>query len=435
MKIINIVPGFGGTFYCGNCLRDSAFTKTLRASGHEAVTLPLYMPLLKRYETGTEDAPIFYGAVNIYLEQKIPFLRKMPVWMHDLFNSPAVLNYASKKSGSTRAKGMEEMTISMLKGEEGNQREELEALITYLKEHEKPDIIHLSNALLMGLAGRIKEALQIPVICSLQDEDVWIDGMSESYQPVLWDLMAEKANDVDAFVAVSQFFADRMQKMMRIPNEKLHMVYIGVNADIYAYSEPDKEKPVVAYLSRTNEENGFEIMVDAFIKLKKIPGHERTTMKVSGGHTGDDKAFIKKQLKKLSEAGMLEAVEFIEDFTTETLGDFFKGVSLLSVPVLKGEAFGLYQLEALASGTALVQPKLGAFPEIVELSGGGAIYEPNNADALADKWNEVLSDHGTLMAMSRNGREAVERDFSIHQSTEKMFEIYQNLLNQHSQNQ
>ncbi len=433
MKIINIVPGFGGTFYCGNCLRDTAFTKTLRNSGHDAITLPLYMPLLKRYQTGTEGAPIFYGAVNIYLEQKLPFLRRMPKWLHDFFNSPAVLDYASKKSGSTRAKGLEEMTISMLKGEHGHQREELEQLINYLKEHEKPDVVHLSNALLMGLAARIREVLKIPVVCSLQDEDVWIDNMSESYQPKLWNLMAEKAKDIDAFVAVSKYFGDQMQQRMQIPKEKLHMVHIGIEPDVYHFSEPDVNKPVIGFLSRSNKENGFEVLVDAFIMLKQKLGFENIGLKVSGGHTGDDRKFIKKQMRKLEKSNFLQDVFFEEDFRTEKLSEFFNGVSVLSVPVLKGEAFGLYQLEALASGVVLVQPELGAFPEIIELSGGGATYSPNTAEALSAKLEEVLSDHEKLLEMSHKGYENVKEKLSIHQSAKKMFDLYETIVNNEKQ--
>ena len=123
MKIVNIVPGFGGSFYCGNCLRDSSYVKSLRDAGHDAVTLPIYLPLTLNGEH-QQDTPVFYGAINIYLKQQFPFLRNMPKWMEKFFNSPSFLKYAAKKAGSTRAEGLEEMTISMLQGHEGYQKEE-----------------------------------------------------------------------------------------------------------------------------------------------------------------------------------------------------------------------------------------------------------------------------------------------------------------------
>ncbi|MBT3932728.1 MAG: glycosyl transferase, partial [Bacteroidetes bacterium] len=131
MKIINIVPGFGGTFYCGNCLRDSGFIKTLNSLGHDAMTLPIYLPLSVDNRQAETDVPVFYGAVNLYLKQQFPFLRRMPKGMKNFFNSSWILRYAAKKAGSTRAKGLEEMTVSMLKGHEGYQKEELNQLVDF----------------------------------------------------------------------------------------------------------------------------------------------------------------------------------------------------------------------------------------------------------------------------------------------------------------
>ncbi|MFC2103893.1 glycosyltransferase family 4 protein [Bacteroidota bacterium] len=428
MKIINIVPGFGGTFYCGNCLRDSAFTRSLKKTGHNALTLPLYMPLSSSNNFSEDGLPVFYGAVNVYLEQKFKFLRHMPKWLHNLFNSPAILRYASKKSETTRASGLEEMTISMLKGAEGYQKDELNLLIDFLKNHEKPDVVHLSNALLLGLAGKIKEELNIPVVCSLQDEDVWIDAMTDDYRRKLWELMCEKGNDIDAFVAVSQYFADKMQDNMYIPDKKLHVIPIGVDPNVYNYSEPVQNPPAIGYLSRMNKENGFEFLIDAFIELKKIDEFKNVLLKASGGKTSDDDKFVSKQLKKLKLNGIENDVEFVDDFRTENLSAFFNKLTVLSVPVLKGEAFGLYQLESLAAGVPIVQPDLAAFPEIVKETQGGVVFDPSSPSNLAFKLAEVLRDKEKLNQFSKNGRKAVEKKYNTAQTTKSMLSIYQNVI-------
>jgi len=427
MKIVNIVPGFGGTFYCGNCLRDSAYSKSLKASGHEAITLPLYLPLTSKDYNPENDIPVFYGAVNVYLEQKFSFFRKMPHWLHSFFNSPSILRYAAKKSSSTRATGLEDMTISMLQGSEGYQKEELDELIYFLKHHEKPDVVHLSNALLLGLAKKIKEELQIPVICSLQDEDVWVDVMNEPHRSQVWKLMGEKALDTDALIAVSNYFADQMKQKMSIPDEKLQVVYIGVDTSKYSVKTPNLDIPTIGYLSRSNKENGFEILIDAFIKLKENPKFRNTRLKVTGGRTSDDDKFISQQVDKLKRKGYQNDIEFMEDFRTESLGNFFEGLTLLSVPVLEGEAFGLYQIESLGSGIPLVQPALGAFPEIIEATGGGVTYHPNTADALAKKLEEVLSNPEQIKQMSSNGLKAVNEKFNTSVLVQKMIEVYKSV--------
>jgi glycosyltransferase involved in cell wall biosynthesis len=429
MKITYIVPGFGGTFYCGNCLRDSAFSKALKAQGHDSITLPLYLPHSIEEFAHQTEVPVFYGAVNIYLKQNFKLFRKMPKWLYKFFNSPFILKYAAKKSGSTRAEGLEEMTISMLKGADGFQTEELNQLIYYLKHHEKPDVVHLSNALLMGLAAKIKEELNVPVFCSLQDEDVWINAMQEQYKPKLWQLMSEKAKDVDAFIAVSDFFKNIMQKNMQIEEEKLHVIHLGVNPEVYTVQSPAHNPQAIGYLSRMNEENGFEILIDAFLILKAKPEFSSLKLILTGGKTSDDNKFIEKQIKKLEKNNVLQYVEFIEDFRTSVLAEFFKKITILSVPVLNGEAFGLYQLESLASGIPIVQPDLAAFPEIVEISKAGAIYNPNTSIALAEKLAEVLSDQTKLNQMSLNGRKAVEEKFNLKVSTKQLVDIYENVIN------
>lgn len=428
MKIVNIVPGFGGTFYCGNCLRDSGFVKSLKAAGHEAVTLPVYLPLSVKECLTDKEIPVFYGAVNIYLKQNFKLFRNMPAWLERFFNSAPLLKFAAKKAGSTRASGLEEMTISMLLGRDGNQKVELQELINFLKHHEKPDVVHLSNALLLGMAGQIREELGIPVVSSLQDEDVWIDAMHEDYHVKLWKLMGEKAGDVDAFVAVSSYFGAVMKEKMNLPDPKLHVVHIGVEPDKYKLNFPASAPRVIGFLSRMNHENGFEIVVDAFIKLKLEKGFDDVRLKLSGGMTGDDRAFVKKQIKKLKKSNFLKDVGFVDNFEGDALDAFFADLSVLTVPVIKGEAFGLYQLEAMASGIPVVQPAVGAFPEVIEISGGGVVYYPNTPEALAEKLAEVLSQPDKLYQMSVAGRKAIVEKFNNEVLTGNMVKIYEKVI-------
>lgn len=430
MKIVNIVPGFGGTFYCGNCLRDSGYTKSLRDLGHDAMMLPIYLPLNFNHDVESSDTPIFYGAVNIYLKQNFKFFKKIPGWLERFFNSQPILKYAAKKAGSTRTEGLEEMTISMLNGSDGKQKVELQELIDFLKEHEKPDVLHLSNALLMGLAKEVGEQLKIPVVCSLQDEDVWVDAMNEHYREKVWKLMSEKAKDVDAFIAVSDYYASEMKQKMLIPDEKMHIVRIGIDTDLYKYSPPVFDPPAIGYLSRMNDENGFEVLIDAYILLKQNPTFKDVKLKLTGGYTADDKKFMNKQIKKLKKAGIFRDVEFVEKFCKDTLSEYFKKTTILSVPVLRGEAFGTYQLESLACGTPLVQPALGAFPEIAQTTGGGVLFEPNSPEKLAEKWIEVLSNPEKIIEMSEKGRDSVLEKYTNGVLTKQVLEVYERVANE-----
>ena len=427
MKILQIIPGSGGSFYCGNCLRDSKYVEAIRKLGHEVVKLPMYLPLFAD-EQDLNRSPVFYGAISIYLKQQYPIFRKAPEWFDNFLNSPLMLNLAANFSGSTRPKGLEEMTISMLLGEEGQQKEELERMVDWIANHYNPDVIHLSNALLLGLAHRIKQRINVPVVCSLQDEDVWVDGLEESFKKRTWQLMAEKAENVDQFIAVSDFYAKEMKGKMDLPDNKLDRLHIGVDPEDYPWLPVSEKGRNIGFVSRMCYENGLDILADAFIELKKQKGFEDVKLILTGGSTGDDTKFISRVLNNLKVHGLSDQVEIHNDFKCEGLKQFYKKVSVLSVPVRRGEAFGMYLLESMASGVPVVQPALGAFPEIIQKSGGGVVYEANVPKQLAGVLAALLSDSDQLQKLSLNGREGVGKYFNIYRQAEELINRYQNLL-------
>ena len=427
MKIAHIIPGSGGSFYCGNCLRDSKYVKALKDLGHQVIKVPMYLPLFDDAHD-LEEVPVFYGAVNLYLKQRFPLFRHMPAFVEHALDSRSVLHLAAQKAGSTRAKGLEEMTLSMLLGEEGQQKAELDRMVDWLVNEAKPDIIHLSNALLLGLVRTIKERLKVPVVCSLQDEDVWVDVMSDQHRQEVWDLMSERGKEVDAFIPVSDYYAGYIRTKMKIRNEQLHTVHIGVDPYDYSPGRIAAKKPVIGYISRMCEENGLAVLVDAYILLMKNPQFSEVTLQITGGKTDDDTLFIKEQKHKISAAALSDKVFWIEEFEGEERINFYDTVRVISVPVLNGEAFGLYQLEAMASGIPMVQPALGAFPEVITLSGGGLIYTPNDAAHLSAALASLILDEEQLVALSTAGVEGVKGHFDIHQQAKKMVEVYEQVL-------
>ncbi len=426
MQVIHIVPGTGGSFYCGNCLRDSTYVQALRKEGIDALKIPMYLPIFSD-EHDLSDIPVFYGAISLYLKYKYPILRKAPAWFDKILNSGLAFKFAAKMSGSTRAHGLEDMTISMLLGEQGGQKEELDKMVDWIAEHCKADVIHLSNALLIGLAKKFQEKLDVLVVCSLQDEDVWVNAMDDHFRKKTWDLMSKRAEDVDAFFAVSEFYAGVMKEQMSIPDSKLYTSYISVDPEEYTYINSSEKEFTIGYISRMCEENGLEVLVEAFILFKKIPGAEDVKLIITGGSTGDDHVFLKRIRKKMSEAGIMEDVIFHKDFENEGRHEFFSKVSLISVPVLEGEAFGMYLLEAMATGVPVVQPALGAFPEIINLSEGGVIYEPNKPEELAKALEDLHKNAEKLSSLSKKARDGIIQHFSIHDQASRMMKFYEQI--------
>src|SRR5437762_395886 len=175
--------------YCGNCFRDNALIGALRTLGHSAVMVPLYLPLTLDEADNSAGTPLFFNGLNVYLEQKSAFFRNAPRWLHDALASPGLLKWAAGKAAKTRAADLGQITLSMLRGEEGNQARELDELIAWLRKQPKADVFCLSNALLLGLVRELKKELGVPIVCMLQGEDTFLDALPEVERTQCWKTM------------------------------------------------------------------------------------------------------------------------------------------------------------------------------------------------------------------------------------------------------
>ncbi|MGB2866601.1 MAG: glycosyltransferase family 4 protein, partial [Sedimentisphaerales bacterium] len=363
MRIIQITPSAGDSFYCENCLRDAALAKAIIKLGHEGLTIPLYLPLPSEQSGSTGIAPIFFGGLNVYLQQKSGFFRRTPRWLDRLFDSPRLLRWIGRMAGMTSARDLGETTISMLRGEKGQQIKELDRLVEWLDTQEnRPDIICLSNILLAGFARAIKQRLGVPVVCLLQDEDGFLDGLVSPYSQQAWRIISERAGDIDAFIGVSKYYTETMQQRLRLGPDRTHVVYTGISLDEYESHSARPEVPTIGYLSRMCPDKGLDTLVDAFLKLKKNEKLRDVKLRIAGGKRSDDEAFLKKNRQKLGSHGVIDDVEFLPDFDREARIAFLRSLSVLSVPEKQPVAYGLYVLEALAAGVPVVEPASGVFP-------------------------------------------------------------------------
>ncbi|MDF7799983.1 glycosyltransferase family 4 protein [Pontiellaceae bacterium B1224] len=423
MKIVHIVPGSGGTFYCQNCMRDSALVQALRKQDIDVVMVPMYLPMFTDGDPVGDDTPVFFGGINVWLQQQVPLFRRTPRWLDRMLDSKWMLKRAARMEGTTSAADLGPMTLSMINGTEGNQRKEVERLIEWLAEHEKPDAVHISNALLIGLAAEIKAKLDVPVICSLQDEDWWLDEIKAPYDQRCWDAIQLRIKDVDRFVAVSAWFAEKMSERLGIARDRIDVVHVGIDLAGYEQAPLAFDPPVLGYLSRMNEALGLDKLVDAFIELKKFQGLENLQLRATGGAVGADLKCVSNLRKKLANAGYADDAEFIEDFSREQRLAFLQSLSVMCVPVEQGEAFGTYIIESMAAGVPVVQPNVGAFPELIAATGGGVVY-----DDLVQTLKQLLTNPERSRELGQQGRASVLEYFSIEAMAQKMILIYSETL-------
>ena len=289
MKILFILPGAGDSFYCGNCFRDNLQAMALRKAGHEVVIMPLYLPLKQTSMLGA--APLFFPATTYYVEQKMFGRRKMPLWMKRLLGTDALLSMASSMSGTTSAEGMEGMTLSMIEGEGTAFDENVKELIDWVKQTEKPDVVQLSSSLLLGIAKELKSEMDIPIVCSLQDEEVWIDSLKPEYVQKAWKSVAANAKFVDRFITTSYYYQQVVKS--KLPQlGHVDVFYPGIDVAKYRLDVYPTD-PTIGFFYRMNELDGLDILANAFVLLKQRGTVPHLKLRIGGGYMSPDKKLVK----------------------------------------------------------------------------------------------------------------------------------------------
>jgi glycosyltransferase involved in cell wall biosynthesis len=419
--------------YCGGCLRDNALVAGLRKLGHELLMVPLYLPLTLDEEDQSSGTPIFFGGINVYLGQKAALFRAAPGWLRDLFASRPLLQWAAGKAAKTRPADLGELTLSMLRGEAGNQSREIEELITWLKTQPQPDLLCLSNALLIGMARRLKADLSAPVACALQGEDWFLDSLPEPHRAACWRTLAERAAEVDLFVAPSRYYGNLMRERLGLPADRVRVVHNGINLDGYKAAvqgleseaqSPKSDVPTLGFFARMCPEKGLDTLVEAYLLLRQRGRVGNLKLRVGGSCGPADDVFVNSLRGRLQANGLLPDVEFHPNTDRAAKQAFLRSLSVFSVPARYGEAFGLYVIEAMAAGVPVVQPRVAAFPELLEATGGGVLCAADHPRALAEAIEELLLDHARAQALGEAGRRAVFESFGAEAMARAMAQVY-----------
>lgn len=412
MRLVQITPGTGN-FQCSACQRDHALVRALQARGHEVTLVPLYLPFVTDEPSPAAGQPIFYGGINVYLQQKLALFRRTPRWLDRLLDARPLLRLSARAAGMTRPADVGVITLSMLRGEEGRQDKELSRLIDWLRTQPKPDVILLGNALLIGLARRLRAELGVPVVCSLQGEDYFLDDLPAPFSTQSWKEMGRRAADVDLFIAVSSYFGDRMRGRLHLAAGRVVVIPNGIRPDGFSPPAHPPQPPAIGFLAFRSQAPSLEPLVDAFLELKhrgRVPG---LRLRAAGAEVPGSEALLRSLRARLEAAGCLGDADFLPDLSRTAKQEFLRTVTVFSVPATSGEAFGLYLIEAMAAGLPLVQPRHGPFPELMERTGAGLLFEPGRTGALADALESLLLDPARARSLGERGRAAALAHFDV----------------------
>jgi glycosyltransferase involved in cell wall biosynthesis len=427
LKILYLTGG-AGRMYCGSCLRDNALATELIARRHDVLLLPVYTPT-HTDEPNVSQNRVALGGISAYLEQYVPFFRKSPAWLDGLWDSPAILSLASRGSISTNPKMLGEMTVSVLKGEDGFQHKEINKLIDWLKSQPLPDVISLPYSLLLGMAGPLKRALNRPICCTLQGEDLFLDGLHEPYKTQACDLIRSHIEHVDAFLSVSDYYADFMPGYLGIPRDKIRVVPLGINLQGFEAKESDATRPfTVGFLARIAPEKGLHVLAEAYRLFRQSEDVTDARFEVAGYMAADCKPYLNNIKQHFSDSGLASEFNYRGVVDRSQKIAFLRSLDVMSVPATYDEPKGVSLLEAMACGVPLVQPRRGAFTEIIEKTSGGLLVKPDDPSSLAEGILKIYRNRSLAEELGRNGFREVREHYSAAHMADCALEAYESVL-------
>ena len=429
MKVAYITAGAAG-MYCGTCIHDNMVATVLKKQGHNVALIPTYTPT-RTDEANVSMNRVFFGGINVYLQQKLSIFRHTPWAFDKLLDNPTLLNGLARFSSSTDARDLGELAVSMLRAEHGYQKKELTKLVKWLAEENKPDIVYLTNSMLVGFTTQIKEALEVPVICALQGEDIFLQDLIEPYKTEVLALLRERATEADGFVAPGNYYAQFMaDTYLGVSVDKIDIVPLGLNVDGHGLpvEKPDPPPFIIGYLARICPEKGLHILVDAFCMVAEAFGADNVQLHVAGYLGKKDEPYLEELVNQIQNSGLLDSFIHHGEVTRTQKIDFLNRLHVFSVPTVYRESKGLSIIESLANGVPVVQPQHGTFPEMIDATGGGILVEPESAEALAMGIMELLNDAEQREYLGETGKINVHQKFNDAAVAEQLLKVFEKYI-------
>ena len=432
MKIAYIASGAAG-MYCGMCLHDNTLAAALLQAGEDVLLVPTYTPL-RTDEQDVSLQRVFFGGINVYLQQKLALFRHTPWFLDALLDSPAILNWASSRAVSIDPAQLGDLTVAMLQGPEGNLRKELTKLVGWLARDVKPDIVHLSNAMLLAFAREIRQATGVPIVCSLSGEDVFLERVVEPFYSRARNLMKRWAGEVSAFVALNRYFADFMIDYVALEPQRVHVIRHGLNLEGHATRRPREpgQPVIIGFFARICHDKGLHHLAEAFALLARDEQLPPLRLEIAGYLASGDKPYLHQIEQSLKAAGLGNRYAYRGELDRPQKIDFLQSLDVMSVPTVYRESKGISVLEAMANGVPVVLPAHGAFPELINETGGGLLHEPENTQSLVAALRRLITDHDFNQACSARASQAIRQEYTAAKMARQTIELYKQVLAEHN---
>lgn len=431
MRIALITAGAGG-MYCGQCLQGNTLAAALRKVGEEVFLVPAYTPLRTDEEDISLDHVIL-GGVNVYLHQQLPLCRWLPSPLVRALDSPRLLRWVSKRAAATNPARLGPLAVSMLRGDQSSQRRLVETAVRWLGRAVRPDVVYLSTVLLAGMAGAIGRQLRVPVVGGLAGEDFFIQQLGEPYCDLARQELCRRAGELDALVAPSRFYAQRMADFLNLPLERIRVVPPGLNLDGHAPLAEAAQRPRqaaskrIGFLGRIAPEKGLHLLAEALDMLRDRFGQQVEL--VAAGYLGPaERLYLAGIERWLAERRLSGQWRYLGPMDRSEKIAFLQSLDVLCVPSVHPEVRGLPALEAWANGVPVVAANLGALAEMLAETGGGLLFRAHDVADLAQSVTRLLEDAHLAATCARQGQAAVHTQYHAKRMAEQMRAVFHSVL-------
>lgn len=293
------------------------------------------------------------------------------------------------------------------------------------------EVIHAHDWLVAYAAAGIKDAFGVPLVATVHATEYgrhqgWLPGrMNKLIHQVEWWLTYEARR----VITCSHYMSEQVNDIFQLPLEKVDVVPNAVEvadftvdptevAEFRAQFTPNGEQ-MVLFAGRLEYEKGVQTVLQALEKVEAAAGP--VVFAIAGVGTYSD------ELRKMvDELGITDRVRFTGFLEDHDLRLHYAAADVAVAPSIY-EPFGLVAVEAMACGTPVVVGDTGGLREIVD-GGHGLVFPPQDADELAARLVEVLSDASLAEQLVRKGTARASSSFHWDAVASRTVEVYEQAI-------
>jgi glycosyltransferase involved in cell wall biosynthesis len=481
MKVLHLTAG-AGPMYCGSCLHGNTLAAALGKLGLDVLLVPVYTPL-RTDEQDVSSGHVALGGISVYVDH-VSGVGWLPRFVRRLLDRPGLLRWAARRGTRTRPERLGPLTISVLRGREGRLRRQVLDLAAWVADEVRPDVIHLSNVMLAGLAPALRARWPAPLVCTLSGEDSFIEKLPPRFAAQARAVLRQRAAELDALIAMNRYYAGFMADYLAVPTERIHVIPPGLN--LVGHRTPEVEGgrrraeggrrkaegerpptaaespgpdvpgaagceaaspspnsppsalcpppsplpapcsplPTIGFLGRICPDKGLHLLLEAVHLLAAEPGVPAFRVRAAGYLDPGDRPYLADLLRQAAAWGLGQRFEYLGELDRPAKIAFLESLDVLAAPSVLPESKGLVVLEAWASGVPAVLPAHGAFPEMIADTGGGLLFAPGSAAELAAALARTLREPRLAEACGRQAQQAVHQRYTAERMAWQTRELY-----------